>query len=88
MLGFDETTKNGNPGITSNVIIEPTQGAPLVPVLLRGAYCSAGGTSEAIAAAIEKKCFGRLRDILTRWEAMFHKLFPDETWTGPKPKDL
>ena len=44
--------------------------------------------SEAIAAAIEKKCFARLRDILTRWEAMFHKLFPDETWTGPKPEQL
>ena len=88
MLGFDETTKNGNPGITSNVIIEPTKGAPLEPVILRGAYCSAGGTSEAIAAAIEKKCFARLRDILCRWEAMFHKLFPDETWTGPKPEDL
>ena len=60
----------------------------LEPVILRGAYCSAGGTSEAIAAAIEKKCFARLRDILTRWEAMFHKLFPDETWTGPKPEQL
>ena len=88
MLGFDETTKNGNPGITSNVIIEPTKGATLEPVLLRGAYCSAGGTSEAIAAAIEKKCFTRLRDILTRWEAMFHKLFPDDEWTGPKPEAL
>ena len=88
MLGFDETTKNGNPGITSNVIIEPTKGASLVPVLLRGAYCSAGGTSEAIVSAIEKKCFARLRDILTRWEAMFKKLFPDDTWTGPKPEAL
>ena len=29
MLGFDETTKYGNAGITSNVIIEPTKGAPL-----------------------------------------------------------
>ena len=45
MLGFDETTKNGNPSITSNVIIEPTRGATLEPVILRGAYCSAGGTS-------------------------------------------
>ena len=88
MLGFDETTKNGNPGITSNVIIEPTKGAPLVPVILRGAYCSAGGTSEAVVAAIEKKCFARLRDILSRWEAMFHKLFPNEKWTGPKPEAL
>jgi hypothetical protein len=87
MLGFDETTKKGNPSITSNVIIEPKQGAPLEPVILRGAYCSAGGTSEAIAAAIEKKCFVRLRDLLRRWEEIFHKLFPGETWTGPKPED-
>ena len=88
MLGFDETTKKGNPSITSNVIIEPTKGAPLEPVLLRGAYCSAGGTSEAIAAAIEQKCFARLRGLLARWEAIFHKLYPGETWTGPKPEDL
>eukprot|EP00967_Tisochrysis_lutea_P115778 scaffold185791_cov26-Tisochrysis_lutea.AAC.1 len=27
-LGFDETTKFGNAGITSNVIIEPTHGEP------------------------------------------------------------
>jgi hypothetical protein len=87
-LGFDETTKKGKPSITSNVIIEPTKGAPLKPVILRGAYCSAGGTSEAIAAAIEKKCFARLRDLLGRWECVFHKLYPGETWTGPKPGNL
>ena len=68
MLGFDETTKNGNPSITSNVIIEPTKGAVLEPVILRGAYCSAGGTSELIAKAIEDKCFMRLRDFLRRWK--------------------
>ena len=39
MMGFDETTKKGNPSITSNVIIEPTEGAPLKPVILRGACC-------------------------------------------------
>ena len=74
MMGFDETTKKGNPGITSNMIIEPTEGAPLEPVILRGAYCSAGGTSEAIAAAIEAKCFSRLRDFLTRWKAKFQSM--------------
>ena len=68
LLGFDETTKNGNPSITSNVIIEPTEGAVLEPVILRGAYCSAGGTSELIAKAIEEKCFTRLRDFLRRWK--------------------
>ena len=88
MLGFDETTKKGNPSITSNVIIEPEKGAPLEPVILRGAYCSAGGTSEAIAAAIESKCFERLRDLLLRWETIFTKLYPDEMWTGPDPNDL
>ena len=88
MLGFDETTKKGNPGLTSNVIIEPEQGAELVPVILRGAYCSAGGTAEAIAEAIEQKCFARLRDLLKRWKAKFVEMFPGETWTGPEPEQL
>ena len=88
LLGFDETTKNGNPSITSNVIIEPTRGASLEPVILRGAYCSAGGTSELIAAAIESKCFERLRGFLRRWKAKFIELYPTETWTGPEPNEL
>ena len=88
MLGFDETTKNGNPSITSNVIIEPTKGAPLEPVILRGAYCSAGGTSDAIAGAIESKCFARLRDFLRRWKAKFIEMYPTEKWTGPEAADL
>ena len=75
MLGFDETTKNGNPSITSNLIIEPTKGAVLEPVILRGAYCSAGGTSELIAKAIEDKCFARLRDFLRRWKAKFIDMY-------------
>jgi hypothetical protein len=33
-LGFDETTKFGNAGITSNVIIEPTKGTPCLPTAL------------------------------------------------------
>ena len=88
LLGFDETTKNGNPSITSNVIIEPTRGAKLEPVILRGAYCSAGGTSELIAAAIESKCFDRLRTFLRRWKAQFLEMYPGETWTGPEANDL
>ena len=88
MLGFDETTKFGNASITSNVIIEPTPGAKLKPVILRGAYCSAGGTAEAISSAIETKCFGRLRDLLRRWKTMFLKLYPGELWTGPEPERL
>ena len=88
MLGFDETTKDGDPSITSNVIIEPTEGALLEPVILIGAYCSAGGTAEKIAAAIETKCFAKLRDFLRRVEAKFRELYPAEQWTGPKPEDL
>ena len=88
LMGFDETTKKGNPSITSNVIIEPTMGAPLEPVILRGAYCSAGGTSELVAKAIEDKCFERLRDLLRQWKAKFLELYPDETWTGPEAEEL
>ena len=43
LLSFDETTKLQESSITSNVPIEPQQGAPLEPVILRGAYCSGGG---------------------------------------------
>ena len=88
MLGFDETTKFGNASITSNVIIEPTQGGKLKAVVLRGAYCSGGGTSEAIAKAIESKCFGRLRDLLRRLKATFLKLYPGKPWPGPEPEQL
>ena len=44
-----------------------------------------GGTSKAIVAEIEGKCFERLRDLLHRWKKYFTKLFPDEQWTGPDP---
>ena len=88
MLGFDETTKNGNPALTSNVIIEATRGAKLEPVILRGAYCSAGGTSELLASAIETKCFERLRDFLRRWKAKFEAMYPKEKWTGPEADEL
>ena len=83
VLGSDETTKFGNAGITSNVVIEPTRGAELKVVVLRGAYCSAGGTADAIANAIEIKCFVRGRDFIRRWEAMCRRLYPDHVWTGP-----
>ena len=53
-----------------------------------GAYCSAGGTAEAIAAAIEKKCFARLRDFIARWKEKFTSMYPDETWMGPEPEAL
>ena len=88
MMGFDETTKKGNPALTSNVIIEPKKGAPLEPVILKGAYCSAGGTSEALAAAIESKCFKRLRSFLESWKTKFFELYPGETWTGPEAEQL
>ena len=88
VLGSDETTKNGNASITSNVLIQPTPGADFKLVVLRGAYCSAGGTAEAIADAIETKCFARLRDQLVRWEATCLKLYPGYKWTGPSPKLL
>ena len=88
MLGSDEATKNGNPAITSNVIVEKSPGAEPTVIVLRGVYCSSGGTAEAVATAIDKKCFGRLRDLLVRWRKQFEKMYPNETWTGPDETDL
>lgn len=84
-IGYDETTKLGLASLTSNVQIEPVEGAPLQDVILRAAYCPLGGTSELITASIETKCFSRLRDFLRRWKAMFESIFPSDTWTGPDP---
>ena len=86
MLGSDETTKFGNAGITSNVVIEPTPGATLKVVVLRGAYCSAGGTAKAIANAIEIKCFLRGRDFIRRWETTCRRLYParEQCWSAPQ----
>lgn len=88
MLGFDESTKYGNAAITSNAIVEETEGGPLKVVVLRGVYCSAGGTAEAISSAVNKKCFARLRDHVRRWKEKFLKKHPDEPWTGPNPEQI
>ena len=71
--------------MTSNVQIQETEGGPLISVILRGAYTTPGGTAEILAQAIEVKCFGRGRDLLRRWIAMFKQLYPGEEWTGPEP---
>lgn len=84
-IGFDETTKFGNASLTSNVQIEPTEGAELEDVILRAAYCPLGATSELVCASIETKCFSRLRDFLRRWKAKFEDMHPNSTWTGPDP---
>ena len=86
LLGSDEATKYGNPAMTSNVVAEMTPGGELKVIVLRGVYCTAGGTAELAAAAIDTKCFGRLRDLLRRWKAQFVKMYPNETWTGPDPE--
>ena len=61
MLGSDESSKFGNAGITSNLLIEPEEGEACEVAILRGVYCSAGGTAAAVSQAIETKCFARLR---------------------------
>lgn len=81
-LGFDETTKFGNTSLTSNVQIEPREGAKLEDVILRAAYCPLGGTAELVTSSIEKRCFSRLRDLLRRWQQMFNEMYPSEQWTG------
>lgn len=83
-IGFDETTKLGNCSLTSNVTIEPTEGAKLEDVILRAAYCPLGGTSELCVKSIEDRCFARLRWRLNRWREMFERMFPGEQWTGPE----
>ena len=88
LLGSDEATKFGNPAITSNVVAEMTPGGELKVIVLRGVYCSSGGTAEAVATAIDTKCFGRLRDHLEGWRAQYEKMYPGEKWTGPDSSRL
>ena len=88
LLGNDESSKDGDPAITSNLLVEPNQGDELKVVVLRGVYISAGGTAEAVSQAIETKCFARLRDLQRRWRKRFEKIFPGEPWTGPNPERL
>lgn len=83
MLGFDETTKFGLSSLTTSVTIEPSPGAELEDVILRAAYCPQGATSELCVQSIERRCCSRLRDMLRRWEAQFHQMYPKEIWTGP-----
>ena len=64
-----------------------TEGAPFEIIILKAAYLSTkGGTSAAIVAEIEGKCFERLRDLLRRWKRYFEKLYAGEEWTGPDPE--
>jgi hypothetical protein len=87
LIGFDETTDRHEPSITSNLRVQMTEGAPFETVILKAAYlATSGGTSEAIVAEIEGKCFERLRDLLRRWKKYFEKLYPSEEWTGPDPE--
>lgn len=83
-IGFDETTKLGNNSLTSNVTIEPREGAPFEDVILRAAYCPLGCTSDLIVQSIERKCFERLRGHLRKWKAQFQSMFPQDAWTGPE----
>ena len=81
--GFDETSKFQDPSMTTAVVIQPTEGAPMQTVICRAAYAIGGATSEACAEGIEAKCFERLRHHLRGWEATFRRLFPSLEWTGP-----
>eukprot|EP00966_Prymnesium_polylepis_P182791 4235295-Prymnesium_polylepis.1 len=82
LLGFDETSDLQKPFITSNVQIQPTEGAELQDLILKAAYLSTkGGESEAIVDEIEGKCFARLRDLLRLWKKYHEKLFPGEAWS-------
>jgi hypothetical protein len=67
-LGFDETTKFQDPSMVTSVLVEPTPGATPEVVILRAAYATGGGTSAHLVAAIEDKCFARLREFMEGWE--------------------
>ena len=82
-IGFDETTKFQDPSMTTAMVVQPKQGAPLEVVILRAAYAIGGATSEACAQGIEAKCFERLRQHLRGWETTFGRMFPSLEWTGP-----
>lgn len=83
-IGFDETTKLGNTALTSNVTVEPTEGAPLEDVILRAAYCPLGSTADQIVRSIETNCMERLRGRLRQWKTQFEKMYPADEWTGPE----
>ena len=85
-LGFDETTKFQDPSMVTSVLIEPKQAARREVVILRAAYSTGGGTAEHLVAAMETKCFARLRRYLRGWQAETLKLFPSHVWTGPDPE--
>lgn len=85
-LGFDETTKFQDPSMVTSVLIEPKQAARREVVILRAAYSTGGGTAENLVAAMETKCFARLRRYLRGWQAETLKLFPSHVWTGPDPE--
>jgi hypothetical protein len=84
-LGFDETTKFQDPSMVTSVLVEPKQGAKPEVVILRAAYATGGGTSAHLVAAIEEKCFARLREFQIGWKAKCEEMFPNHAWTGPDP---
>ena len=82
-LGFDETTKFQDPSMVTSVLIEPTEGAKPEVVILRAAYATGGGTSAHLVAAIEDKCFARLREFMEGWEKTCKRMHPNHKWSGP-----
>ena len=82
-LGFDETTKFQDPSMVTSVLVEPTPGATPEVVILRAAYATGGGTSAHLVAAIEDKCFARLREFMEGWEKTCKRMHPNHKWSGP-----
>lgn len=85
-VGFDEMIDQQEPSITSNVQIEPTDGAPDENCIQKAAYLSTrGGASAAIGDETEGKCFSRLRDLLRLWTKQHQGMYRNVTWTAPAP---
>jgi hypothetical protein len=84
-LGFDETTKFQDPSMVTSVLVEPAEGATPEVVILRAAYATGGGTSAHLVAAIEDKCFARLREFMEGWEKTCKRMYPNHKWSGPDP---
>ena len=91
-FGFDESTKFGLGILSSNCQIEPHDNlGTTTDVILRGATLTAGGTSEAVAADIEKNIFQHARRLLIEWKAVHEAKFGKDSWAtagGPDPESI
>ena len=74
-----------------NVVITPAPDdptAPLVPLVMRGAFVMEGGTSEQECEAIKTNVLQRGGEKLTRWSEMVEMLHPGFVHNIPAAREL